>query len=470
MFSERAYSIPTKQATGLLMRKRHQHAKRTLLIIGDFFVFELSLVLSLAGRYGTIREADLAIHLIPFSILFLLWMAGLYAAGLYNLKLLRNPIRIFRAFMEGMIGNLLVGLAFFYLVPGLGIAPRTNLFLIFTLGLLLGYAWRLCFLQLVDRRLTTGRVLFIGPENESQEVNRLLEQSSLGFKMVAQFSPTQDENIDLMAEKVDRLVKEHQITIVVLGQPHEQTEGIDRLLYSLLLNSVTLIDRAEVEELTTGRIPLRFVTDRWFLTHLREGEKHWYESVKRYFDILLALPFGLVTLIFLPFLALAVRLSSPGPIFYNQVRVGYQGKLIRIWKLRTMRTDAEARGPQFTANTTTDPRITHIGRILRQLRLDELPQIWNVLRGDLSFVGPRPERPEFVEPLLAKMPYYALRHLTRPGLTGWAQVGWLTPTASLDDNLIKLQYDLYYIKHRSLVLDAAILLKTIGIVIRRQGT
>ncbi len=439
-------------------------------MIGDFLVFELSLILSLAGRYGAIHESDLQAHLIPFSILFLLWMAGLYVAGLYNLTLLRNPLRIFRSFAEGMIGNLLVGLAFFYLIPGFGIAPRTNLFLIFTLSLLLGYAWRLCFLQLVDRRLITGRILFIGPESESADVERLIEQSSLGYKLVAQYWPTPGETGEQMAENVDRLVKEHQITTVVLGQLQEQTEGIDRLLYSLLLNSVTLIDRAEIEELTTGRIPLRFVTDRWFLTHVREGEKHWYESVKRYFDILMAVPFGLVTLVLMPFLALAVRLSSPGPIFYSQVRVGYQGKPIKIWKLRTMHINAEAQGPQFTSSTKLDPRITKIGRILRQLRLDELPQIWNVFRGDLSFVGPRPERPEFVEPLIAKMPYYSLRHLTRPGLTGWAQVVWLTPTAQLDDNLIKLQYDLYYIKHRSFALDAAILLKTIGIVIRRQGT
>lgn len=439
-------------------------------MMGDFLVFEISLVLSLAGRYGAIRENDLETHLMPFSALFLLWMAGLYVAGLYNLTLLRNPLKIFRSFAEGMIGNLLVGLAFFYLIPGFGIAPRTNLFVIFTLSLLLGYAWRLFFLQLIDRHLITGRILFIGPESESEEVNQLIEHSSLGYKLVAQFWPRPEESAERMTEQLDQLVKEHQITTVVLGQSPEKTEGIDRLLYNLLLNSVSLIDRAEIEELTTGRIPLRFVTDRWFLTHIREGEKHWYESVKRYFDILLAIPFGLATLVLMPFLALAVRLSSPGPVFYNQIRVGYQGKPIRIWKLRTMRTDAEMNGPQFTSDTQSDPRITKAGRLLRQLRLDELPQIWNVFRGDLSFVGPRPERPEFVEPLIGKMPYYALRHLTRPGLTGWAQVMWLKPTAQLEDNLIKLQYDLHYIKHRSFALDAAILLKTIGIVIRRQGT
>lgn len=143
---------------------------------------------------------------------------------------------------------------------------------------------------------------------------------------------------------------------------------------------------------------------------------------------------------------------------------------MRIWKFRTMHTDSERGGAQFTANAKTDPRLFKFGRIMRQLRIDELPQVWNVIRGDLSFVGPRPERPEFVAPLNEQVPYYALRHLARPGLTGWAQVLYLTPTAHLEDNLKKLQYDLYYIKHRSLVLDAAILLKTIGIVLRRQGT
>jgi lipopolysaccharide/colanic/teichoic acid biosynthesis glycosyltransferase len=168
--------------------------------------------------------------------------------------------------------------------------------------------------------------------------------------------------------------------------------------------------------------------------------------------------------------ALAIKLSSPGKIFYSQVRVGRHGANIRIWKFRTMKEDAEKEGPQFSTDVKTDPRITSVGRILRQLRVDELPQIWNVLKGDLSLIGPRPERPEFVEPLLDRMPYYQLRHLTKPGLTGWAQVLFLTPTSSLDDNLKKLQYDLYYIKHRSFLLDAAILLKTIGIVLKRQGT
>jgi lipopolysaccharide/colanic/teichoic acid biosynthesis glycosyltransferase len=184
-------------------------------------------------------------------------------------------------------------------------------------------------------------------------------------------------------------------------------------------------------------------------------------------DITLAIPFATLTVLVTPIVALFVKTTSPGPLFYTHERIGKHGKRFLIWKFRTMKQDAETSGAQFA--TKNDPRITAVGKILRGLRIDELPQIWNVLRGDMSFVGPRPERPEFVEQLTQRMPYYALRHLTRPGLTGWAQVKYRY-ASSIDDSLIKLQYDLYYVKHRSLVLDGAILLKTINTVLRSQGT
>ena len=233
---------------------------------------------------------------------------------------------------------------------------------------------------------------------------------------------------------------------------------------------MTLLDRTALEETITGRIPLEYVSQTWFLEHLRENEKAWYEMAKRIGDILMAIPFGIITLILYPIVALIIKISSPGPVLYSQIRLGKFGKQFRIWKFRTMHVNAEKNGPQFTADAKTDPRLFAAGRVLRRLRIDEFPQIWNVLRGDLSFIGPRPERPEFVEQLTERMPYYSLRHLTRPGLTGWAQVRFLTPTASLEDNLKKLQYDVYYIKHCSPLLDMAILLKTIAIVLRRQGT
>lgn len=167
-----------------------------------------------------------------------------------------------------------------------------------------------------------------------------------------------------------------------------------------------------------------------------------------------------------------MQTTSSGSIFFIQERVGRHGKKFKMIKFRTMhhpvgQDSAEAEGAQFA--TKNDPRITTVGKWLRKLRIDELPQVWNVLKGDMSFIGPRPERPEFVEQLTERMPYYALRHLTRPGLTGWAQVRYRY-ASTLDDNLIKLQYDLFYVKNRSIILDAAILLKTINTVLRSQGT
>jgi len=317
----------------------------------------------------------------------------------------------------------------------------------------------------------------IGDRHDITALHHLLADGTLGMTLVAAIQtdteggerPTGlrwETDIAL----IDRVIAEEQVTTVVPGHGVNDLPLVRDALYRLLFSPVALLDRRELEESLTGRIPLAHVDKAWFIEHLREPDKAWYESAKRAGDVVLAIPFALVTLALYPFVAAVTKLSSKGPVLFSQERVGKAGKRFRIWKFRTMHADAEKDGPQFTTDAKTDPRLFTAGRIMRQLRIDELPQIWNVLTGELSLVGPRPERPEFVQPLVERMPHYALRHLTRPGLTGWAQVQFTEPTASLEDNLKKLQYDLYYIQHRSIVLDAAILLKTIGIVLRRQGT
>jgi lipopolysaccharide/colanic/teichoic acid biosynthesis glycosyltransferase len=174
-----------------------------------------------------------------------------------------------------------------------------------------------------------------------------------------------------------------------------------------------------------------------------------------------------LSIVILGAVALAVRFSSPGPVFYHQRRVGKDGRVFTIHKFRSMRTDAEAQTGAVWASAA-DPRVTSVGRFLRRTRLDELPQLWNVLMGDMSFVGPRPERPEFVAKLTTEIPYYGQRHVVRPGLSGWAQVRHAYG-ASVDDSLQKLQYDLFYIKHMSIALDLFIIFNTIKTVILRKG-
>ncbi|MDP6369653.1 MAG: sugar transferase, partial [Planctomycetota bacterium] len=190
-------------------------------------------------------------------------------------------------------------------------------------------------------------------------------------------------------------------------------------------------------------------------------------AIKRAMDIVGAMVGLAITVVLLPVVALAIRLSGRGPVLYSQTRVGERGRRFRVHKFRTMATNAEDSGEAVWA-APTDQRATWVGRWLRASRLDELPQFWNVLRGQMSLVGPRPERPEFIARLQPSIPFYRARLLVRPGLTGWAQVkqGY---AGSLGDSLVKLQYDLYYINHQSLYLDLLILLKTIGVVLRLRG-
>ncbi|MFH1077783.1 MAG: sugar transferase [Patescibacteria group bacterium] len=449
--------------------------KRLVLVAGDLLIFQGALLLTLWLRYGAVERHVWNAHAVPFGIVSLLWVIGSYIAGLYDLGVLKNGVRFFRLYLEGMIANLAVALAFFYLVPVFGIEPRTNLFLYFAITLLLGYGWRLAYNRFVTNAMFRNRVLFVGSGADAAKVKSLLVRSSSGLELVAVVETYPGTRFDddritwhFSVDALDRVIVDQRIHTILLGHRPDEVPNLRDALYRTIFTPVELVNRTALEEALTGRVPLEYVSETWFLEHLRENEKTWYEAMKRIIDIVLAVPVGLVALVLYPFVALSIKLSSKGPVLYSQVRIGKMGKPFRIWKFRTMRQDAEAEGRPVWA-MESDPRVTRVGSFLRKTRIDELPQIWNVLKGEMSLIGPRPERPEFVEALTREMPYYTLRHLTRPGLTGWAQVKF--PYAgTLEDNLQKLQYDLYYIKHRSLFLDIAILLRTIGIVLRRKGT
>lgn len=456
------------------MTKTALNIKRGILFIGDILILQAALIVSLILRYQSLDLRMLSVHQAPFFIISILWAIGLFVTGLYDLSRAQNTLNYFRTFLEGMFVNLLIAIAFFYLIPIFGIEPRTILMVFFAVSLLLIYCWRMLFNSFIAKGFLRSRLLFIGSCADARTLIEQLKTSVLGFELatVVYTTPRTSHEADGIhwtnsIAHIPSLIQEDRINTIVLGSDIDEFLTIRDALYQSLFTSVALIDRKELEEILTGRIPVAEADKTWFLRNLKESEKTWFETTKRITDIILAIPFATLTVALTPIVALLVKATSPGPIFYTHERIGKHGKRFLIWKFRTMKQDAEAAGAQFAAKN--DPRITAVGKILRGLRVDELPQIWNVLRGDMSFVGPRPERPEFVDQLTQRMPYYALRHLTRPGLTGWAQVKYRY-ASSIDDNLIKLQYDLYYVKHRSLVLDGAILLKTINTVLRSQGT
>lgn len=273
-------------------------------------------------------------------------------------------------------------------------------------------------------------------------------------------------------EEIKRMVREEGVRLIVAKAPRNG-DTLTGHLFSILTSGATIIDLEEFYERTLNKVSPEMLNDPWFIRNLESMTRDVYLVSKRILDTAIAL-IGLA--LFLPIIALAaaaIKLDSKGPVLYKQQRVGKDGKPFIIYKLRTMQAlapdgSAEPEGPQW-AEPGTDPRVTRVGRILRRWRIDELPQLWNVLKGDMSFVGPRPERPEFVAELSKRIPYYNMRHLVRPGMTGWAQINY-GYGRSIEDARIKLQYDIYYARNRSIVLDLAIILKSIKTLFTTTGS
>jgi len=233
-----------------------------------------------------------------------------------------------------------------------------------------------------------------------------------------------------------------------------------RLAGVAIENSGTLMERLSGKLQLDGLNPSALIFSEGFRV------KRSQQFIRRVLSFTVSLVAMAICLPFIPFIILAVRLSSPGPIFFSQTRVGQRGRPFTAYKFRTMRRDAEAFGAVWAKKN--DPRVTRIGRVMRMTRLDEIPQLWNVIRGDMAFVGPRPERPEFVQWLRREIPFYDLRHMIRPGITGWAQVRYQYG-AGLEETKQKLEYDLYYVKHQSIGLDLLIMFETIKTIVLRRG-
>ncbi len=261
--------------------------------------------------------------------------------------------------------------------------------------------------------------------------------------------------------------RSHPVDRVIVAMKDRRGRMPVRELLDLRLSGVKVEDATSVLEKVSGKIEVDELQPSWLIFSDGFHINHTFLVVKRIISIVVGLAVLLVFLPLIPFIALAVKLSSPGPVFYGQKRVGYHGRVFTCWKFRTMRQDAEMNGAQWASGD--DPRITKAGKILRKLRLDEIPQLWNVLRGDMGFVGPRTERPEFVEWLSKEIPYYNIRHIVPPGLTGWAQVSY-EYGASLEESKEKLRYDLYYITNIAPMLDLLIVFKTIKIVLLGRGS
>ncbi len=272
-------------------------------------------------------------------------------------------------------------------------------------------------------------------------------------------------HLGVAPEELRRFCVENRVDEVVVAAADRRGLPVRDLL-GCKLAGVRVIDYATFWERETGQVDLEEVTPGWLAFSDGFQQSGLYEAAARAVDIVVSLALLLLTLPVTLATAALIKLESPGPVFYRQPRVGLHGKVFEVLKFRSMRTDAEKDGPRWAA--ARDSRVTRVGAVIRKVRIDEIPQVINVLRGEMSFVGPRPERPVFVEELARKIPYYESRHEVKPGITGWAQINY-PYGASHEDARRKLSYDLYYIKNRSLFLDAIIILQTVKVLLWNDG-
>jgi sugar transferase (PEP-CTERM system associated) len=363
-----------------------------------------------------------------------------------------------------------------FAMPRLAIAPGT-LGLAAAAAVPAMLASHVCFDWLTARGALRRRLLLVGTEPAAIALARELfeRRHELGIDIVGFIDPDParlgmpliNPGVIGTIDDIPSIVRARRVDRVVISRGDGRgTLPMDALLGNRL-DGIRFDHLATTYETLTGKIAVTDLRPSWivFSDGFRQGLLQ--RGAKRALDVLGALIGLLVAAPLLLLVALAVRLTSPGPIVYSQQRVGRHGQLFTVRKFRSMRQDAEA-GTGAVWAQKNDPRITTLGRLMRKTRLDELPQLWNVLSGDMSLVGPRPERPEFVSQLTQQIPFYGQRHAVRPGLTGWAQVRY-TYGSSVEDAMEKLQYDLFYIKHLSIALDLFIVVSTIKTVLMRKG-
>lgn len=454
--------------------------KQSVLLAGDFFCYATALYASISLRFLALpAPVVLQRHAALFFGIFILWVIINYINGLYDLaKIGRKTTQ--RRFIQTAIISLIVSMAVFYLFPQ-HISPKTILILTVGFGYGASALWRLAFKRLfLGSKALLTNVVMIGYTKEAAElVDMLHEYPEKGYRIAAIIDPDNIADAKEIAgtvvyhgiQTIRPAITTHHASLVVIAPHLRQEEATLRELYELLFWRVHMTDLPSFYEMNTGRIPPSTFSEGWFLDHLKNRELPVYTKFRTLTDYVAGSLMAIVLAILLPVLAPLIAFSSPGPIFIKQKRMGQYGKIFTLYKLRSMFAlspdgSAELDGVQFAKKD--DRRVTPIGRFLRQTRLDELPQCWNLLKRDVTLIGPRPERPEIVVELAKKMPYYPLRHTIKPGITGWAAIQQHY-TDSLETSLQKLQYDLYYIKNRSLLLDISILLRTINVVTRMMG-
>jgi exopolysaccharide biosynthesis polyprenyl glycosylphosphotransferase len=460
--------------------------RRYILIFVDVLLVVAALLVYLRFFHPTALQSyhTFSDNLLWMAVIILLWFMYSYIFNLYKLS---NVDRITTTIRNTIFTAVLTGSTYLFipfLSPTLPIS-RTPAFVLIAVMVILVLIWRLCYAAFFIHPILNKKALVVGAGYTGREIVRtLLHDASIYHKTAYKIYGYIDDDVSKLGKIYDDLkvlgngsmllkfAKRLDVDEIIMAIPDKETLSAD--LFSNLIDcenaGLQVIPATQIYEEQTGRVMIKIKENEFHLTNPYSivHKDNFYTFTNRIINISCALIAGMFFLLVLPFVWLGNLFFSKGPLFFLQERIGENNKKFKIIKFRTMIVDAEKEsGPQFAQKN--DNRITKVGNVLRKTRFDELPQFWNVLRGDINLIGPRPEREYFVDELSKKIPFFKLRNTVKPGLTGWAQVKHHY-ASDFDDTLVKLQYDLYYIKHRSLLLDLLIIFKTIAVMIKFKGT
>ena len=460
------------------MRSSRANTRTSLLLLAEAAVVFGAIVGAVYLRLGvedSHNELMLRQGFLKAGLATVFCLAAFYLFDLYDFVVMHDRRELVLRLVQAL-GLAWVALALaFYAFPQLMLGRGISLIALpLALGLMVG--WRISIHWLLGHPDFGEKILIVGSGTFAVEVAReMLERPDAGYR-IAGFVGNDPELLGKslinprvigLTSELDEVVRREGIDriIVAMGERRGQLPT-DELLQLSLAGTVNIEEGASFYERVTGRVSLNMIRPSWLIFSSRGRQARISGITRNIVHRIVALIGGLFSLPIAIVTAILIKLDSRGPVLYKQERVGKNGGSLTVMKFRSMRTDAEQAGPVWASED--DDRTTRVGKIIRKLRIDEIPQFWNIIRGDMDFVGPRPERPHFVSQLAQEIPYYAQRHLIAPGLTGWAQIKY-PDGASVEDARQKLQYDLYYIKNQSLMLDAIILFETIKIILFGRG-
>jgi sugar transferase (PEP-CTERM system associated) len=450
--------------------KKYYPVRHVVFFLGEGVLIFLAIASTYFYLEGGSWAIDLPLLISKAILVTITFQFCLYLFDLYDLSfpqaLADTVTRILRSFGIGCI--LLAGIYFTF--PAIMLSTK-----VFWLGCLIIAAtigmWRFIYGMILERQLFTQPVILLGSGTIAEKISAEIDRKKdSGYRIVARVD-IEPENRPRGSRTDEgnlvRICRQHRAEKIIVTMDNKRGRMPIQELMACKLQGLQVVTGINFYEGLAGKIMVEKVNPSWII--FSEGFKigRFNSLIKRLVDIgisfsglVLSLPISLVTIV-------AIKLESSGPVFYLQERVGEKGKVFKVIKFRSMRTDAEKDGPVWA--NQNDSRVTGFGRFLRKARIDEIPQMWNVLKGEMSFVGPRPERPVFVEQLAARIPYYSLRHTVKPGITGWAQICY-PYAASEEDALRKLEYDLYYIKNLSLRMDLGIIFMTAKTILFQRGS